>query len=319
MAPRLVARDAGVHSLRAQSREQASTRHGQFRARTTRRFSLRSVHGPGIGNKAALVTGGASGIGAAAVRLLAREGARVAFADRNDSAAALLISELSASRAECRFIKADLALEADCRRCVEETLRTFGGLDMLVNNAGVNDGVGLEQPPSDFMSSLQKNLFPVFAVTHFALEALKKSRGAIVNISSKVAVTGQGHTSGYAAAKGGINALTREWAAALAPHGVRVNCVVPAECDTPQYQRWFAAQPDPAQARAMIEKLVPLGRRLTMPDEVAAAIAFLASPRSAHTTGQLLFVDGGYTHLDRALTQSEHSWHSSVPGAREPG
>jgi NAD(P)-dependent dehydrogenase (short-subunit alcohol dehydrogenase family) len=130
-----------------------------------------------------------------------------------------------------------------------------------------------------------------------------------VNISSKVAFTGQGHTSGYAAAKGGVNALTREWAAALAPHGVRVNCVVPAECDTPQYECWFAAQPDPTAAKASIEAMIPLGRRMTTPEEVAAMIVFLASPRSAHTTGEIICVDGGYTHLDRALTQSGHEWN----------
>jgi NAD(P)-dependent dehydrogenase (short-subunit alcohol dehydrogenase family) len=89
---------------------------------------------------------------------------------------------------------------------------------------------------------------------------------------------------------------------------VRVNAVVPAECDTPSYQRWFESQPNPEQAREAIEKLVPLGARLTAPEEIAAAILFLASPRSSHTTGQLIFVDGGYTHLDRALTQSQHRW-----------
>jgi NAD(P)-dependent dehydrogenase (short-subunit alcohol dehydrogenase family) len=163
--------------------------------------------------------------------------------------------------------------------------------------------VGLEQSPAEFMGSLQRNLFHVFAVTHFALEALKKTRGSIVNISSKVAFTGQGHTSGYAAAKGGVNALTREWATALARDGVRVNAVAPAECDTPHYQKWFEAQPNPAEARAAIEKMIPLERRLTTPEELALSAVFLASPCSSHTTGQIIFVDGGYTHLDRALTQ----------------
>jgi L-fucose dehydrogenase len=262
----------------------------------------------GLKNKVALVTGGVSGIGAAAVRMLVSEGVRVAFADQNESAGAKLVGELSGPHNDSRYISADLTCEADCQRCVAETLSAFGGLDILINNAGVNDAVGLEQSPAEFMSSLQKNLFHVFSVTHFALDALKRSRGAIVNVSSKVALTGQGHTSGYAAAKGGVNALTREWAAALAPHGVRVNAVVPAECDTPQYQRWFESQPNPQEARAMIEKLVPLGQRMTTPEEIAAAILFLASPLSAHTTGQLLVVDGGYTHLDRALTQSAHKW-----------
>ena len=99
--------------------------------------------------------------------------------------------------------------------------------------------------PADFLVSLQHNLFHVFALAHFARQALIRTRGAIVNVGSKVAVTGQGRTSGYAAAKGAILALTREWAVALAPHEVRVNCVVPAECDTPLYQRWFDLQPDP--------------------------------------------------------------------------
>ncbi len=262
----------------------------------------------GLENKTALVTGGASGIGAAVVRALASEGARVAFVDRNETLGQQLADELHQSKRTARFIAADLTIEADCQLAVTETVRTFGGLDILIHNAGVNDGVELEQSPADFMDSLQKNLFHAFAITHFAVGELKKSRGAIVNIGSKVAVTGQGHTSGYAAAKGGLLALTREWAAALAPDGVRVNAVVPAECDTPQYQRWFQSQPNPQEARAAIEQLVPLGQRMTTPEEVASAILFLASSLASHITGQILFVDGGYTHLDRALTQSGHQW-----------
>jgi L-fucose dehydrogenase len=262
----------------------------------------------GLADKVALVTGGASGIGAAVVRMLAREGARVAFADRDKDRGEALAAELVSATLTAHFISADLTSEAACGRCVTETVQTLGGLDILIHNAGVNDGVGLEQSPTEFMDSIQKNLFPLFAMTHFAVAELKKSRGAIVNVGSKVAVTGQGHTSGYAAAKGGVLALTREWAAALASDGVRVNAVVPAECDTPQYQHWFESQPHPQEARAMIEKLVPLGQRMTTPEEVAAAILFLASPLAAHITGQWLFVDGGYTHLDRALTQSGHQW-----------
>ncbi len=262
----------------------------------------------GLENKIALVTGGASGIGAAIVRVLAGEGARVAFVDRNETLGQQLADEMHQSKRTARFIAADLMIEADCQRAVMETVRHFGGLDILIHNAGVNDGVSLEQSPAEFMASLQKNLFHAFTITHFATAELKKSRGAVVNVGSKVAVTGQGHTSGYAAAKGGLLALTREWAAALAPDGVRVNAVVPAECDTPQYQSWFATQANPQEARAAVEQLVPLGQRLTTPEEVAAAIVFLASPMASHTTGQILFVDGGYTHLDRALTQSRHVW-----------
>ena len=119
---------------------------------------------------------------------------------------------------------------------------------------------------------------------------------------------GQGGAAGDAGWKAGSNALAREWAVARASDGVRVNCVVPAECDTLMYQTWFASQSDPAAARAAIEKLVPLGKRLTTPDEIAAMVVFLASPRSAHTTGQIIHVDGGYTHLDRAVGHEHRKW-----------
>lgn len=257
----------------------------------------------GLKDKVALVTGGASGIGAAVARLFIAEGAFVVIADRDEARGSSLAQELAAPNARCQLVKCNLALEQDCQRCVQQAVEAFGAIDVLVNNAGGNDLIGIDQSPAEFMASLQRNLFHVFAVTHFALEHLKKTQGAIVNVSSKVAVTGQGHTSGYAAAKGGVNALTREWAAALAPDGIRVNAVAPAECDTPHYRQWFASQGDPAQARAAIEKLIPLAQRMTTPEEIAATIVFLASPRSSHTTGQIAFVDGGYTHLDRALTE----------------
>lgn len=256
-----------------------------------------------LAGKVALVSGGARGIGAACVRLLLAEGAQVAFADYDETAG----TELAASTGAV-FILADLARDGDCRGAVEQTIATCGRLDILINNAGVNDAVSLDQPPSKFVESLQRNLVAAFALTHYAIAELKKNRGAIVNLGSKVAVTGQGGTSGYAAAKGGINALTREWAAALANDGVRVNAVLPAECDTDQYRRWFASVPDPQGTREAIENLVPLGRRLTTPEELAAMVVFLASPVSSHTTGQLIFVDGGYTHLDRALTAPHHKW-----------
>jgi NAD(P)-dependent dehydrogenase (short-subunit alcohol dehydrogenase family) len=259
-------------------------------------------------DKAVLVTGGASGIGAACVRAFTAEGARVAIVDRDRDCGEALAAELLSAGVPVVFLQTQLEDETACRDAVAGARRAFGRLDILVNNAGINDAISLEQPPSDFLASLQRNLFHVFAVTHFAREALIADRGSIVNVGSKVAVTGQGRTSGYAAAKGGILALTREWALALAPHGVRVNCVVPAECDTPLYRRWFDSQRDPAAARAAVEQLVPLGNRLTTPEEVGAAIVFLASPRASHTTGQIVFVDGGYTHLDRAASHPHTKW-----------
>jgi L-fucose dehydrogenase len=200
-------------------------------------------------------------------------------------------------------VQAELTRTEECRRAVEATVARFGHIEGLVNNAGINDGAGLENgDPAHFLESLRRNLTHYYEMAHFALPELKKARGAIVNIGSKVAETGQGGTSGYAAANGGRNALTREWAAELARHGIRVNAVIVAECWTPLYARWIQTFPDPEAARRQIEAKVPLGRRMTTAHEIARAVAFLLSPCSGHTTGQLLHVDSGYVHLDRALT-----------------
>jgi L-fucose dehydrogenase len=256
-----------------------------------------------LSERAVLVSGGARGIGAATAAAFHREGALVLIVDRDAEAAEALADGLPG----VHWRKADLTDEREAAAAVEEAIRRWGRLDALINNAGANDSVGLEAPPTTFFASVHRNLMPAYALTHAARAVLCESKGTIINVSSKVAETGQGATSGYAAAKGAINALTREWAVALAPHGVRVNAVIPAECDTDQYRRWFAMQPDPPAARARVEALVPLGRRLTTAAEVADAIVWLASPLNGHITGQWIHVDGGYTHLDRAVT-SEHRW-----------
>ena len=252
--------------------------------------------------KVVVVTGGAKGIGAAIVRALAREGAVPMVVDRDEAAARAIERELRSSSVRIEVVAADLVDDRQCRAAVDKTLTRTGRLDALVNNAGVNDRAGLEEgSPAAFVESLGRNLVPAYAMTHYALAALKQSRGAIVNIASKVAITGQGGTSGYAAAKGGLLALTREWAVELLPAGIRVNAVVPAEVMTPLYQQWLSGFPDPQQALTDITARIPLGQRMTTADEIASAVVFLLSPRSAHTTGQHVVVDGGYVHLDRTV------------------
>src|SRR6266550_3287456 len=248
--------------------------------------------------KVVLVTGGAKGIGAAIVRGCGAEGAIPVIVDRDENAGEELHAELRAGRVESGLIIAELSAPEACANVVDGTIQKLGRLDALVNNAGVNDGVGLEHGTTEkFVASLERNL-----VHYHAVGALKKARGSIVNISSKTALTGQGGTSGYVASKGAILGLTREWAAELLPHGIRVNAVVPAEVMTPLYQQWLATFPDPQQKLAEIVSKIPLGKRMTKPEEIAAMVMFLISEQTSHITGQHLFVDGGYAHLDRALT-----------------
>jgi len=251
-------------------------------------------------DKAIIVTGGASGIGGAISLELASEGAIPVILARSTPDPAFL-TRLTTLSPRAIWIKADLAQDAECAAAVTQARSRLGPLYGLVNNAGRNDGVGLDAGPAAFRASLDQNLMHYYTLLHLLQDDIKASCGAIVNIASKTAVTGQGQTSAYVAAKAAQLGLTREWAAALAPWGVRVNAVIPAEVMTPMYAAWLKSFPDPDAQLATIIARIPLGHRMTHDHEIAAAVTYALSPRSAHTTGQWLFVDGGYTHLDRAL------------------
>jgi len=258
----------------------------------------------GLKDKVIIVTGGGAGIGEGISRACLAEGARVVVLSRRSQNVQSFMDEMERTGAPCTLIEAHLEDTNRCREAIAEVEKQFGAIDALVNNAGVNDGVGLASGSVDaFVKSLEKNLIHYYALAHHALPALKRSRGSIVNISSKVALTGQGNTSGYAASKGAQLALTREWAAELLPFGIRVNAVLPAEVMTPLYARWLETLGDPQAKLKEITDKIPLGKRMTLASEIAAAVVFLLSPtQSGHTTGQQLIVDGGYVHLDRALT-----------------
>lgn len=250
-------------------------------------------------NKVVVVTGGAKGIGAAIVKSVAAEGAIPVIVDRDVEAGTQLHSQIPASD----LIIAELTVAEGSYSAIEKVIEKHGRLDALVNNAGVNDKVGLEHgSPEQYVASLERNLLHYYNMGHYALPHLKKSRGCIVNIGSKTAITGQGGTSGYASSKGAILALTREWAAELLDYGIRVNAVVPAEVMTPLYRQWLDTFPNPEEKLKTILTKIPLQQRMTASEEIAAMVVFLLSARAGHITGQHLFVDGGYVHLDRALT-----------------
>lgn len=251
-------------------------------------------------NKVFIVTGGGAGIGGAISLTLAQEGAIVAIFGRS-ALKPEFIEVLNAQHVTYSFHQLDVTQEEACKYEVEAVIAQYGRIDGLVNNAGINDNVGLEDGVEAFKKSLDKNLIHYFMMAHYCIPYLKISKGSIVNIGSKVALTGQGHTSGYAASNGGRLALTREWAVQYRNDGVRVNAVLPAEVMTPLYQRWVDSFDNPQKKLAQITKNIPFGHRMTTVQEIADTTVFLLSERSSHTTGQLLFVDGGYTHLDRAL------------------
>lgn len=250
-----------------------------------------------------VVTGGGAGIGEAITRACIDEGASVVVVSRASEKVKHFIAEMKPTN-RCHLIETQLADPDQCRCAIDDVERLHSRIDGLVNNAGVNDGIGLASGnPEQFLESLRQNLVHYYAMAHYALPMLKQSHGSIVNISSKVALTGQGGTSAYAAAKGAQLALTREWAAELLPFGIRVNSVLPAEVFTPLYKRWLESKTDPAGALKAITEKIPLGRRMTEGSEIAAMTVFLlSSKQSSHTTAQHLVVDGGYTHLDRSLT-----------------
>lgn len=256
-------------------------------------------------DKVIIVTGGAKGIGEGISHALASEGAIPVIIGRNEKDNAAIVEAIKSKGGKAGQVAAELAEPKACADAVAKVLAEYGRIDGVVNNAGVNDGVGLENGNyEDFMASLHRNLVHYYLIVHHALPALKQSKGSIVNITSKTAETGQGNTSAYAAANGGRNALTREWAVELLKYGIRVNAVVVAECYTPAYDKWIKTLKNPEEKLKEITARIPLENRMTTPDEIANMTTFLLSNVSSHTTGQIIHVDGGYVHLDRALANA---------------
>lgn len=256
----------------------------------------------GLKGKVFIVTGGGSGIGEAITRGALEEGAKVVIVARKPIEEPLLSQFLDTYKEHHHFVATELTNIASCKDAISQAVSKFGRIDSLVNNAGKNDGVGLEHGnPDAFEESLNSNLTHYYSMAHYALPYLKESGGNILNISSKAAVTGQGNTSGYVAAKGAQLSLTREWAVELIKYNIRVNAIIPAEVFTPLYDTWIKTFDSPEEKLKSITDRIPLGKRFTTSEEIANMALFLSSSRAAHITGQHLYVDGGYTHLDRVI------------------
>lgn len=253
-------------------------------------------------NKIIIVTGGAKGIGLGICKVLAIEGAIPVIVGRAEADNQIAVKEIEAEGGKALSVVAELTNPEACKSAVDQVVALCGRIDGLINNAGVNDGIGLESGDYEkFVASIHKNLVHYYLMAQHALPELKKTKGSIVNIGSKTADTGQGNTSAYAASNGGRNALTREWAVELLKYGIRVNSVIVAECYTPLYETWINTLENPEQKLKEITAKIPLENRMTTAEEIANMAAFLLSDKSSHTTGQLIYVDGGYTHLDRSL------------------
>lgn len=257
----------------------------------------------GLKGKVVVVTGAAGikgSIGETIVQHLAAEGAIPVIVCRNDRGYGYE-KALQDQGIDALFIKTDLSDYKQIEQASKVIEKKYGRVDALINNVGVNDGVGLDASMEDFMYSVKLNMVSYFAMTKYCLPMIKKVKGNILNIGSKVALTGQGGTSGYAAAKGGVYGLTREWAVDLISYGIRCNAIVIAESWTPAYDNWIKTLENGAEKLQAIVKKIPLENRMTLPAEIADQCLFTISEKSSHTTGQFITVDGGYVHLDRAL------------------
>ena len=253
-------------------------------------------------DKVVIVTGGTKGIGAGIVRSMANESAVVIMVNRPGTEGPAIEKELREAGHKVDYVPAELTDIAECKRVIDDTAAKYGRIDVIVNNAGGNNQKDLLTPPEEFMTGLRDNLIHYYALVHYAHDYLIAVQGSIVNIGSHVAITGQGHTSAYVAAKGAINGLTREWAAYFCDKGVNVNCIVPGSVWTNSYVKWAAQFPDPDARRRQAEQSIPFGRRMTTVEEFSDLVVYISSRRSKHLTGEIIVCDGGYSRLDRVLT-----------------
>ena len=247
-----------------------------------------------LAGKVAIVTGATEGIGRAIAVAFAREGARQVLVARRAEPGQQLAAELGEERAA--FVAGDIGEPSTAERAVETATERFGPLDVLVNNAGLDlSGVPLlETSEAQAREIFDANVFGSLHMLLAAGRAMQGRGGSIVNVTSRLAHVGLPGSAVYGASKGALSSLTRGAAIEWAERGIRVNEVAPGLTETPMISVWVAAQPEPEAFRAERERSIPLGR-FAEPEDVAAAVVYLASDESRSVTGALIAVDGGYT------------------------
>jgi NAD(P)-dependent dehydrogenase (short-subunit alcohol dehydrogenase family) len=246
-----------------------------------------------VDGKVTVVTGAASGIGRVTAMALAAEGAPVVIGDVNE-AGAVVAEEITSAGGTSRFVRADVRSWDDVARLIGTAVDAHGRLDVMVNNAAVAiPGSAGSMSEDEWSSVLDVNLSGVWRGMRLAIPEMRKTGGgSIVNVSSVQSLVGFVGWAGYAASKGGINALTQQAAVEYAPEGIRVNAVVPGTIMTEMNERIMAEAPDPGAQMVEWTSMHPVGR-VGRPEEVANAVVFLASDESSFVTGTLLRVDGG--------------------------
>lgn len=249
-----------------------------------------------LDGKVALVTGGASGIGAASAILFAAEGAKVVVVTRNNIAGGeAVVDKIRKSGGEAIFVQADVTKKEDAKNMIDQTIKTFGKLDVLFNNAGTTTTVRMhEATEEEFDRVIGINLKGVFFGTKYALIQMRKQGGGVVlTNASKVSIVASDNSAIYAASKGGVLQMMQAIAIDYAKENIRVNCILPGIIDTPMADEWINRQPDPKASRRICANAQPVGRMGTS-EECAQAALFLACDDSAFVTGTYILVDGGF-------------------------
>ncbi|TSB47296.1 SDR family NAD(P)-dependent oxidoreductase [Alkalicoccobacillus porphyridii] len=244
-------------------------------------------------NKVAIITGGSQGIGEGIARTFSREGAKVVIADVNSEQGDKLVQELMEAGRDAHFVETDVSQESQVIELIKEAAATFGGVDILVNNAAVTVRKSVEETSfEEWQQILGVNLTGAFLCSKYAIPEMKQREGgAIVNIASWHAEKTITRLAAYATSKGGLTALTRQMSLDLGPHNIRVNAVCPSTVDTPLLQKTFASLEDPEEAFNQTLEFQPFGRIGTV-DDIANACLFMVSDEATYVSGQTLMVDG---------------------------